>query len=42
MNPLKDLCRCLLRTDLTDRQVGQKLNRSPTTVGRYRKRLRAL
>lgn len=42
MTVLKELCRCLLRTDLSHRQIAQKLDRSPSTVTRYSKRLRAL
>lgn len=39
MSLLKDVCRLLLRTDLSNRQIGEKLACSPTTVGRYRQRL---
>lgn len=39
MSSLKDVCRLLLRTDLSSRQIGEKLACSPTTVGRYRQRL---
>ncbi|MBX5893041.1 IS21 family transposase [Pseudomonas aeruginosa] len=42
MTLLKELCRCLLRTDLSHRQIAQKVDCSPSTVCRYRKRLRAL
>ncbi|WP_295381041.1 IS21 family transposase [uncultured Stenotrophomonas sp.] len=42
MTLLKKLCRCLLRTDLSHRQIAQKVGRSPSTVCRYRKRLRTL
>jgi len=42
MTVLKELCRCLLRTDLSHRQIAQKVDRSPSTVARYSKRLRTL
>ena len=39
MSSLKEVCRLLLRTDLSNRQIGEKLACSPTTVGRYRQRM---
>lgn len=42
MTTLKELCRCLLRTDLSHRQIAHKVGHSPSTVSRYRARLRAL
>lgn len=39
MSKLKDVCRLLLRTDLSNRQIGERLRCSPTTAGRYRRQL---
>lgn len=40
MSTLKDVCRALLRTDQSNREIGRRLQCSATTVGRYRKRLK--
>lgn len=39
MDPLKALCRRILRADQSNRQIAQAAGRSATTVGRYRQRL---
>jgi transposase len=36
----KNLCRLLLTTDLSNREIGQRCNISHNTAGRYRERLR--
>ena len=42
MNPIKDLCRLILTTPLSNRRIGVALRLSPSTVGRYRERLNEL
>lgn len=42
MNKLKELCRCLLRADLSTRAIARQVGLAPSTVSRYRQRLRAL
>lgn len=39
MSTLKDVCRALLRTQQSNREIGRRLRWSATTVGRYRRRL---
>lgn len=39
MSTLKDVCRALLRTQQSSREIGRRLRWSATTVGRYRRRL---
>ncbi len=39
MPPIKELCRLLLTTTLSDRRIGEALGISPSTAGRYRDRL---
>ena len=42
MNPIKDLCRLILTTPLSNRRIGVALHLAPNTVGRYRERLNEL
>ena len=42
MPPIKELCRLLLMTTLSDRRIGEALGISPSTAGRYRDRLAEL
>lgn len=42
MSTLKELCRYLLRTDLSNRKIAHQVRLAPSTVVRYRQRLRAL
>ncbi|MGH8758765.1 MAG: hypothetical protein ACREVW_04530 [Burkholderiales bacterium] len=39
MEQLKELCRRILRTDQSDRQVARHIGCSASTVGRYRRQL---
>jgi transposase len=39
MTPIRDLCRLILTTSLSNRHIADTLHLSPNTVGRYRRRL---
>ena len=42
MTPIRDLCRVILTTSLSNRHIADTLHLAPNTVGRYRQRLAEL